>query len=153
MLNISSEHLEKIRKQGESTYPEECCGLLIGTLQDSKKIVRNILPQKNSWGEDNSFPGENSQFDKRRRFSIAPQALLKAQKEARKLNLAIIGIYHSHPNYPAQPSEFDRAIAWSEYSYIIVSVTEGKSGDLFSWVLDDEGKFQREEILQTIETG
>ncbi len=146
-IKITSASLDKIRKHSENVYPEECCGLLVGIQQNSKKIVYEVWPQRNSWGEEDLFLGENLQFDKRRRFSIAPQALLKAQKEAREIGLAIIGIYHSHPNYPAQPSEFDRAIAWQEYSYLIVSVPQGKSGDLFSWVLDDESKFQLEEIV------
>ena len=146
MLNISSENLERICNHSEKDYPEECCGLLIGKLKELTKIVYEVWPQRNSWGEDYSWQGENSQFDKRRRFTIAPQDLLRAQKKARELHLAIIGIYHSHPDHPAQPSEFDRAIAWSEYSYIIVSVPQGKSGDLCSWVLDEDGQFQRETI-------
>jgi proteasome lid subunit RPN8/RPN11 len=82
--------------------------------------------------------------------------MLKAQKDARDSeallrsadrNLDIIGIYHSHPDHPAVPSEFDRAIAWSQYSYIIVSVQQGKACDLKSWSLDDDHQFQPEEIL------
>jgi proteasome lid subunit RPN8/RPN11 len=73
--------------------------------------------------------------------------MLKAQKDARDRNLDIIGIYHSHPDHPAVPSEFDRAIAWQRYSYVIVSVQQGKTCDLQSWSLDDNCQFQSEEIL------
>jgi proteasome lid subunit RPN8/RPN11 len=73
--------------------------------------------------------------------------MLKAQKDARDRNLDIVGIFHSHPDHPAVPSEFDRAIAWQQYSYIIVSVQNGLARDLKSWSLDDDDQFQHEEIL------
>jgi len=73
--------------------------------------------------------------------------MFKAQKDARDRNLDIIGIFHSHPDHPAVPSEFDRAIAWQQYSYIIVSVQQGKAWELKSWSLDDNHQFQPEELL------
>ncbi|MEW6498957.1 MAG: M67 family metallopeptidase, partial [Cyanobacteriota bacterium] len=85
-------------------------------------------------------------LSRRHRFSIAPQVMLKAQKDARDRNLNIIGIYHSHTDHPAIPSEFDRAIAWSQYSYVIVSVQQGSACDFKSWSLDEEHKFQPEKI-------
>ena len=89
----------------------------------------------------------NPKGSKRNRFSIAPQVMLQMQKAARKRHLDVIGIYHSHPDNPAVPSEFDRAIAWSSYSYIIVSVEQGQATDLKSWTLDEDHQFQPEEIL------
>ena len=89
----------------------------------------------------------NPKGSKRNRFSIDPQAMLQVQKAARARHLDIIGIYHSHPDNPAVPSEFDRAIAWSSYSYIIVSVEQGQATDLNSWTLDEDRQFQPEEIL------
>ena len=89
----------------------------------------------------------NPKGSKRNRFSIAPQVMLQMQKAARARHLDIIGIYHSHPDNPAVPSEFDRAIAWSLYSYIIVSVEQGQATDLKSWTLDEDHQFQPEEIL------
>ena len=89
----------------------------------------------------------NPEGSKRNRFSIAPQVMLQMQKAARERHLDIIGIYHSHPDNPAVPSEFDRAIAWSSYSYIIVSVEQGQATDLNSWTLDEDHQFQPEEIL------
>ncbi|XTZ20528.1 MAG: Mov34/MPN/PAD-1 family protein, partial [cyanobacterium endosymbiont of Rhopalodia fuxianensis] len=80
------------------------------------------------------------------RFSIAPSILVKIQKEARDRQLQIIGIYHSHPNHIAIPSEFDRAIAWAEYSYIIVSTTSNQVNEVTSWQLDDTKNFQQEDI-------
>jgi proteasome lid subunit RPN8/RPN11 len=134
------------------TYPEECCGLFLGIPNDDHKIVQEIWPTQNSWQD--SFPElEHRQtivqlnLSKRNRFSIAPQEMLQAQKEARSRHLDIIGIYHSHPDHPAIPSEFDRAIAWSEYSYIIVSVEKGQANELLSWKFDQQHLFQPEIIV------
>ena len=82
----------------------------------------------------------------RRRYWIDPKDMLAAQKYARNNGLNIIGIYHSHPDHPAVPSECDRTCAWPEYSYIIVSVPNGTAADTFSWTLDDEHQFQPEDL-------
>ncbi len=84
---------------------------------------------------------------KKRRYVIAAATLLQVQRAARVRHLDIIGIYHSHPDNCATPSEFDRLCAWHQYSYIIVSVQQGKAGDLLCWSLDRDNRFQPEEIL------
>lgn len=86
-------------------------------------------------------------LSKTRRYWIAPETLLKEMKDARAKGLEIIGIYHSHPDHPAVPSECDRHFAWSEYSYIIVSVQHGKAVDTRSWSLDEQHQFQPEPLL------
>lgn len=142
-----------MQTHAESTYPEECCGLLLGYLRGDVKTLVEVLATQNSWGDDevDDFQGIESsaqgKSSKRNRFSIAPKVMLQAQKDARDRNLDIIGIFHSHPDHPAVPSEFDRAIAWQQYSYIIVSVQQGKACDLKSWSLNEEHQFQPEEIL------
>jgi proteasome lid subunit RPN8/RPN11 len=153
MLKLQSNHLQAIQSHAESTYPEECCGLLLGQLSGDIKTLIDVLPTENSWGDEavDAFqtieePRERKS-SKRNRFSIAPKVMLKAQKDARDRNLDIVGIFHSHPDHPAVPSEFDRAIAWQQYSYIIVSVQNGLARDLKSWSLDDDDQFQHEEIL------
>lgn len=137
-----------MRTHAESVYPEECCGLLLGKLTGDAKTLIEVLPTENSWGDDadDVFPTSASS-SKRNRFSIAPKVMLVAQKDARDRHLDIIGIFHSHPDGQAVPSEFDRAIAWQQYSYIILSVQQGKACDLKSWILDDHHQFQPEEIL------
>lgn len=153
MLKLQSQHLQAIQTHAESTYPEECCGLLLGNLRGDVKTLIEVLPTENSWGEDADDPFQSTessaqgQSSKRNRFSIAPKVMLQAQKNARDRNLDIIGIFHSHIDHPAIPSEFDRAIAWQQYSYIIVSVQQGLACDLKSWNLDDDHQFQPEEIL------
>jgi proteasome lid subunit RPN8/RPN11 len=142
-----------MQTHAESTYPEECCGLLLGQLSDDEKILIEVLLTENSWDAEavEAFQAVegSAQLDttKRTRYSIAPEAMLKAQKDARDRNLNIIGIYHSHTDHPAIPSEFDRAIAWQQYSYVIISVQQGKACDFKSWSLDDEHQFQPEELL------
>jgi proteasome lid subunit RPN8/RPN11 len=153
MLKLQSNHLQAIQSHAESTYPEECCGLLLGQMSGDIKTVIDVLPTENSWGDEAvdalqtiEEPRERKS-SKRNRFSIAPKVMLKAQKDARDRNLDIVGIFHSHPDHPAVPSEFDRAIAWQKYSYIIVSVQNGLARDLKSWSLDDDDQFQHEEII------
>jgi proteasome lid subunit RPN8/RPN11 len=72
--------------------------------------------------------------------------IFQAQKRGRDLNLEIIGFFHSHPDYPAIPSECDRVQAWEVYSYPIVSVIQGKAIEIKSWVLDEDRVFRSEEI-------
>jgi proteasome lid subunit RPN8/RPN11 len=153
VLKLHSHHLQAIQTHAESTYPEECCGLLLGQRQGDAKTLIEVLPTENSWDDEAADAFESIEgsaeleSSKRSRFSIAPEVMLKAQKDARDRQLDIIGIFHSHPDHPAVPSEFDRAIAWQQYSYIIVSVQHGKVCDLKSWSLDDDHQFQPEEIL------
>lgn len=153
MLKLHSHHLQAIQTHAESTYPEECCGLLLGQRNGDMKTLIEVLPTENSWDDEAADAFESIEgsaeleSSKRSRFSIAPEVMLKAQKDARDRKLDIIGIFHSHPDHPAVPSEFDRAIAWQQYSYIIVSVQQGKACDLKSWSLDDDHQFQPEETL------
>lgn len=137
---------------GQSTYPEECCGLLLGTLapSDGSHKVQQIQPLQNQW-----VPAAQAVTDgdllgaadsRRRRYWIDPKDLLVAQRDARDRNWVILGIYHSHPDHPAVPSECDRALAWPEYSYVILSVVQGTVVDCQSWRLDDHHQFQPEPI-------
>ena len=134
-LTISRELAEKIRAHGTETYPYECCGALLG--RDNS--LREIL---------GLFPLVNRRDDSpRNRFSVTAQDVLEAEKAARQQGMDVVGWYHSHPDHPARPSQFDRDHAWPWYSYIIVSVAEGKPQDMTSWRLnDDRAEFSPEEI-------
>jgi proteasome lid subunit RPN8/RPN11 len=83
------------------------------------------------------------------RYWIDPVDLLRAQHYARDRQMDIIGIYHSHPDHPAIPSECDRACAWSAYSYLIASVQHGQVANILCWKLDDQQGFQSESIIMT----
>ncbi|MBH8551451.1 M67 family metallopeptidase [Nostocaceae cyanobacterium CENA357] len=149
ILQLLSEHLQTIHTHAEKTYPEECCGIILGYLDSTSKTVVEVIPTENAWiQEAANFPGEL--HNQEQRYAIAPQVMLQIQKKARDNSLNIIGIYHSHPDHPAIPSECDRIYAWQEYSYIIVSVQNGKANDIQSWSLDDHHQFQPELIENII---
>ncbi len=136
-LTISSTLLEKIREHSRSAYPHECCGLLLGRVDNSAKSATGLKPVA------------NRRLDTpQNRYLIAPEDWLEAERETRRAGLDIIGVYHSHPDHPSRPSEFDRDHAFPWYSYIIVSVAGGKTEDLRSWTLrDDRSQFDPEELL------
>lgn len=152
MIKISAEHLQVICTHAQSTYPEECCGIMLGKIDDDVKTVVEVWETLNAWEEEKweEFPASGGVRSKRQTFAIAPVDIIKAQKAARDRQLQIIGFYHSHPDHPAIPSEMDRAIAWTVYSYIIVSVPEGKAGEVRSWCLDEAHQFHEEGILTHI---
>jgi proteasome lid subunit RPN8/RPN11 len=135
-LMISDQLLESIREHGKRAYPNECCGVLLGRMENSRKSVVELRPMENA-REDSP----------RNRYLISPRDLLEAEKAARALGLDIVGVYHSHPDHPARPSEFDREHAFPWYSYIIVSVRGGEPLDLTSWTLrDDRSAFDAEDL-------
>ena len=142
-IAISAEQLKVIYNHAESIYPEECCGILLGKIDGTSKMVVEVLPTINAWVKT-----ELDQLDqnKHSRYSIDPYDIFTAQKRARDLQLDIIGFFHSHPDYPAIPSTCDRTQAWEVYSYPIVSVIKGEVSEIKSWVLDRDGVFQVETI-------
>ncbi|MEM9770716.1 MAG: M67 family metallopeptidase, partial [Cyanobacteria bacterium P01_D01_bin.73] len=153
-LYLSAEDQTKIFRAGEAAFPRECCGILLGRLKRDKDgaaiaQVMEVHPVDNAWTSDYNekfdvIPG--AQETAERRFTIDPRDLFRLQKLGRDRGFDIIGIYHSHPNHPAVPSDFDRTYAWANYSYPIVAVHHGKAVDLRSWRLDQSGQFQRETI-------
>ncbi len=138
-----------MRSHAETVYPNECCGLLLGKLNpQNQKTVVNIQPLANTWDATVAREvGDEATFTQARRYWVAPEAMLHATREARTLGLDIIGIYHSHPDHPAVPSECDRRLAWPTYSYLILSVCQGRTQDVLSWQLNDEHQFQPEAIV------
>lgn len=147
MLKLPQVVTDAMKIQAQETYPEECCGLLLGVQTSQAKIVRRIYPTPNSWQPQLWQNLDTVGASRRNRFSIDPLVLLQGQKDARQEQLDIIGIYHSHPDHPAIPSEFDRAIAHQIYSYVILSVNCQAVTKLSSWVLNQASQFQSEEIV------
>ena len=138
MLFLLSELEADIRIAGEATYPDECCGILLGEIDNSdNKIIRRTEAINNS-REDS---------EKYHRFLITPEDMLHAEQAARAARLEVIGFYHSHPDHPASPSEYDKDHALPFYSYAIVSVENGKAKELTSWELSaDRTVFLPEKI-------
>jgi proteasome lid subunit RPN8/RPN11 len=141
MLRIHYADYEALRAHGEETYPNECCGVLLG-----KNIVGegNYVQQIVRAGNTRTDSAHN-------RYNIAPQELVKIQRQARSLGLDIVGFYHSHPDHPAQWSKTDFAEAhWLGCSYIITSVEQGKAITTNSFLLlgtgEDDKKFEDEAI-------
>jgi proteasome lid subunit RPN8/RPN11 len=144
-LWISGHMAEKIRAHGAETYPHECCGALLG--RDSHTILdKGVLTPTREILQ--LFPLVNRRDDSpRNRFSVTARDVLEAEKAAREQGLEVVGWYHSHPDHPARPSEYDRDHAWPWYSYIIVSVQNGAPQDMTSWRLnDDRAEFSPEVI-------
>jgi proteasome lid subunit RPN8/RPN11 len=139
-ITVSRDQLDAIRRHGESDYPHECCGLLIGSFEAAGlKVAVEIFPIVNA-REDAA---------KRNRFLISPDELLRGEKHARKSRRDVVGFYHSHPDHPAVPSQFDLEHAWPVYSYIIVSVRQGRAEEMSSFELrPDRSRFDTEDLLK-----
>ena len=141
MLRIEYVDYEALRAHGEETYPNECCGVLLGkAVAGEGNHVQQIIRA----GNTRTDSAHN-------RYNIAPQELVKIQRQARGLGLDIVGFYHSHPDHPAQWSKTDFAEAhWLGCSYIITSVDHGKAATTNSFLLsgtgEDDKKFEDEAI-------
>jgi proteasome lid subunit RPN8/RPN11 len=137
MITIANEQLNEIRDHGVRDHPYECCGLLLGRFTAEGKFVQETYPISNAREES----------AKRNRFLITPEELMRGERYARGRDLEVVGFYHSHPDCPAVPSQYDLEHAWPTYSYIIVSTTADEAKDLFSWEQEaDRSKFNPEEI-------
>jgi proteasome lid subunit RPN8/RPN11 len=147
-LGISAELAEKIREHGIETYPYECCGALLGTDYDGLATDPNRESRKVSREIISLFPLVNRRDDSpRNRFAVTPDDVREAEKAASAQGLEVIGWYHSHPDHPAKPSDFDHDHAWPWYSYIIVSVHTGVPQDMTSWRLKDDRSGYLEEKI------
>ncbi|MGZ8536752.1 MAG: Mov34/MPN/PAD-1 family protein [Flavisolibacter sp.] len=135
MLHIDSKAMEKMIKDAERTFPDECCGFFFGKEEENIRFISAITVV------DNSKDG-----DKRRRFKISAKDYLKAENFADENELTLLGVYHSHPNSPAIPSEHDRVSAQPYFSYIIISVFDGLYSHARSWQLNYQYEFEEEKI-------
>lgn len=140
MLKLRKNELEQIRRHGEETYPHECCGVMLGTMEGDARVVASVV----RCGNTRSDSPHN-------RYHIDPRELVRIQREGRDRGEDIIGFYHSHPDHPAQWSTTDLAEAhWIGCSYVITSVEKGKASKTNSFELsgrdEAEKKFANEEI-------
>ncbi|MFN8549661.1 MAG: M67 family metallopeptidase [Candidatus Eisenbacteria bacterium] len=140
MIRLRQEHAQAIRAHGEATYPHECCGFLLGRSEDGIKIVTATRAAKNT--RDDS---------PRNRYLVEPGEYHEAEKAAEAAGLELIGIYHSHPDHPARPSQFDRDHASPWFSYMIVAVHGGKAVDLTSWEVIDPDEFFEQESFEVVD--
>lgn len=150
-LKISPEQLAQIRAHLEAGYPNEACGILIGEIDwtSGDRTVHTVTPVRNVWpldagGADAFVASGNGQRD---RYMIDPEDVARADRAAGARGLDIIGFFHSHPDSPAVASATDREWAWPVVSFVIATVTGGKTTDVRSWLLrEDRSQFDVEEI-------
>ena len=139
MIYITENLIKQIEAHGEKTYPNECGGMLVGKFENGEKMVVELLPMENAMSE----------AEQHNRVLITPKDVLRAEKYAREKKLDVVGYYHSHPDHPARPSQFDLDHALPVWTYIIVSVEKGKAVDVRSWEMEnDRSKFNEEKILK-----
>jgi proteasome lid subunit RPN8/RPN11 len=140
-LWLSRQILAQINAHGETSYPEEGAGFLLGSVEGQQRVVSQI------------FTTENAREDAARhnRYLVTPEDYLKAEITAERLGLDLIGVFHSHPDHPNRPSEFDREWAQPFFSYVITSVNDGKAVESRCWRLsEDRSKFEEEKITFTV---
>ena len=141
MIYLTEEHIKQIEAHGEETFPHECGGMIIGRFETDKKTVVELLPMENAMDK----------AEQHNRVLITPKDVLRAERYARSKKLDVIGYYHSHPDHPAIPSQFDLDHALPVWTYIIVSVKNGRAADVRAWEMEnDRSKFNEEEFFTEI---
>jgi len=129
MAKITQSAQKTMILEAEAAYPDECCGFLLGKIEeDGEKSAVEALPVQNT-REDG---------EKYHRFKIESADFMRSEREAARRGIAVTGIYHSHPDHPAAPSDYDTAHALPFYAYIIVNVNKGKAGDMTAFILKDD---------------
>jgi proteasome lid subunit RPN8/RPN11 len=131
-LTLGPGVLEAIQLHGRDAYPHECCGALLGLAG----VVHEAWPLPNTTEEG-----------PRRRFLVRPGDYRAAERRAATDGLELMGFYHSHPDHPARPSQYDLDHAWPVFSYVIISVAEGRPGDITAWRLAADRSAFAEEPL------
>ena len=137
MIKLASETVAAIREHGRAAYPEECCGALLGTAGTGAARITRVERVENSRREE-----------KRRRYVIAPLEYVRVERLADADGLSVLGFYHSHPDHPAVPSEYDREHGLPFFHYVVLAVGPESAGEIASYLLsEDRGVFEREELL------
>lgn len=152
MIILSDEARQTIAQHAEATYPNECVGLVLGTINGDTKTAQVAYPVENRWQGQVTLAETDDATSQRDRFYLDPRDYMRADRAARAQGLDVIGCYHSHPDYPATPSERDRVGSQgvgggTSFSFLIQSVPAGQAGDLASWLLNEDGsRFEPEQI-------
>lgn len=151
MLIIDETTRAHIAAHGEAEYPNECVGLLLGRFDDQRREVVRVLPLENRWNGQMMLSEQDNPHSRRDRFYLDPRDYLRADRQAQAEGLEVIGIYHSHPDWPATPSPRDLSGAQglgSAFSFVIQSVRRGQAAELTSWTLAQERSHFIREVLQ-----
>jgi proteasome lid subunit RPN8/RPN11 len=144
VLLLSSELYRAIEEEGVKAFPNECCGVMIGRDEraadgSTRRIVERLQPLTNSFEQEEQY----------HRFRLDPLEYIQVEKAAGAQGKLVLGFYHSHPDHPARPSEYDRVHAWPFYSYVIVSIMARTPTAMTSWLLDETTEqFTEEPIVR-----
>lgn len=139
-VKISSSLQQQIFKQMEATFPDEGGGFLLGLIDGEDTIIQDVIQVENVFETEEQY----------HRYAMTPQNWTNMEDEAEEQGLQLIGYYHSHPDHPAIPSEFDRDHALPNFIYIITSVLDGKSAKQLAWLLsEDRSKFGELDLVVT----
>ena len=131
-IEMQSAAMALIRREGEKAFPNECCGFLLGCVDQGVTRVEKAMPAAN---EDTAGAAH--------RYAIASPAYRACEKAGRAAGLDIVGFYHSHPGSPATPSAFDTEGGWPWYAYVISSVHDRRTSDVTGWRLrEDRARFE-----------
>lgn len=155
MIQLTPEAARAIAAHAESTYPDECVGLLLGQIEGLLKIVVEAYPAENSWQGQVTLAETDNAESRRDRFYLDPRDYLRADRAARAQGLDVVGCYHSHPDHVAQPSGRDLVGAQgvgggSNFAFVIQSVRDGTAAEVTSWLLVEDGtRFEEEELVVT----
>lgn len=141
MIKLSDRLVSEITRHAEAAYPHECCGLLVGRIEEGgrTRVVVETYPVENTFDEG----------ERHHRMSIEPLEYARAERLYAKRGLGVVGNYHSHPDHPAVPSQFDleHLAPWPTMSYVVVSVRAGKAVEVRSWELaNDRSRFEEEAL-------
>ena len=136
-LKIGRGDVGHIHEHAEESYPEECAGAMVGMNLEGMKVVVDVWRAENTHGDERNC-----------RFLIEPLKIKEFEEQAAERDMDVLGFYHSHPDHPAEPSDYDREHAWPYYSYVIASVGEDGVAEVRSWVLkDDRSGYEEEPIV------
>lgn len=141
-LEMQEDHDRAIRDHAMRTFPHECCGFLLGKDEAEVRRISSVVMATNI--RDDS--------ERHHRFTITPESFMAADRAARQRKLNMLGFYHSHPNAPARPSQYDLDHAWPIYSYVIVSVRDNRTREMTSWVLRDDRTRFDEQVVTIVST-
>jgi proteasome lid subunit RPN8/RPN11 len=136
MIRIQPDAWREMVAHALATYPHECCGAMLGSVDDERKTVRVALPLENA-----------SEGERERHYELRPADLLRADKEARDRKMDLVGIYHSHPDCDAYFSVTDLKNSCPWYSFVVLSIRKGAFDHANSWLPDaEQTKAEREEL-------
>ena len=143
ILELDQATLKSIQSHGEASYPDEGAGLLLGAHEGEVRQVRAIYTLKNT----------REDVARHNRYLLTPQDYARGEQEAARLGWDLVGVFHSHPDHPSQPSDFDREWAMPWFSYMITSIENGHTASTRSWRLaEDRSRFE-EETIKVIRKG